>query len=133
MRRGIATSASSTGSNPAIPSRPRSSADVDRSNPVTPIGHQPDGTSVARGQPPEGKEALMARIIDTLVSTLHPVVQARNAGYGQPPASAPLHECISSFNGTGSMGFHFINGGLLDANLDPTRPEALVYEPDAKG
>ena len=31
------------------------------------------------------------------------------------------------------MGFHFINGGLLDANLDPTKPEALVYEPDKHG
>jgi len=63
----------------------------------------------------------------------HSLVQAKNAGYGQPPAPAPLHECISSFNGTGSMGFHFINGGLLDATVDPTKPEALVYQPDAKG
>jgi hypothetical protein len=63
----------------------------------------------------------------------HSLVQAKNGGYGQPPAPAPLHECISSFNNTGSMGFHFINGSLLDANLDPTRPEVLVYEPDARG
>jgi hypothetical protein len=47
---------------------------VDRSNAPTPIGHQPDGTSVAEGQPPEGKEAPMARIFDTTVSTLLPVV-----------------------------------------------------------
>jgi len=63
----------------------------------------------------------------------HSTVQAKNAGYGLLPAPAPLHECISSFNGTGAMGFHYINGGLLDANLDPTRPEALVYEPDKHG
>ena len=63
----------------------------------------------------------------------HSLGQASRAGYGPPPAPAPLHECISSFNGTGSMGFHFINGGLLDGNVDPTRPEVLVYEPDAKG
>ena len=63
----------------------------------------------------------------------HSLVQAGRGGYGQPPAPAPLHECISSFNGTGSMGFHFINGGLLDTTLDPTQPEVLVYEPDKHG
>jgi hypothetical protein len=31
------------------------------------------------------------------------------------------------------MGFHYINGGLLDGNVDPTKPEALVYEPDKHG
>ena len=46
---------------------------IDRSMRGLPIGHQPDGAAVADGQPPEGKEALMARIIDTLVSTLRPV------------------------------------------------------------
>jgi hypothetical protein len=55
------------------------------------------------------------------------------AGYGQPPAPAPLHECISSLDGTGAMGFHFINGSLLDAKVDPRKPEALVYAPDGQG
>jgi hypothetical protein len=31
------------------------------------------------------------------------------------------------------MGFHSINGALLDASLDPTQPEALVYAPTANG
>lgn len=55
------------------------------------------------------------------------------AGYGQPPAPAPLHECISSFDGTGAMGFHFINGSLLDGKVDPRKPEVLVYAPDKHG
>ena len=55
------------------------------------------------------------------------------AGYAQPPAPAPLHECISSFDGTGAMGFHFINGSLLDTTLDPRKPEVLVYAPDRGG
>jgi hypothetical protein len=63
----------------------------------------------------------------------HDIANATAAGYGQPPAPAPLHECISSFNNTGAMGFHFINGGLLDANVDATTPEALVYAPDRNG
>jgi hypothetical protein len=60
--------------------------------------------------------------------------QAATAGYGLPPAPAPLHECIASFvAGEGAMGFHYINGALLDATLDPTRPEALVYAADTNG
>lgn len=54
-------------------------------------------------------------------------------GYGQPPAPAPLHECISSFDDTGAMGYHFINGSLLDGKVDPRKPEALVYAPQADG
>jgi hypothetical protein len=61
------------------------------------------------------------------------VNQAIAAGYAQPPAPAPLHECISSFDGTGAMGFHFINGSLLDTKLDPRKPEVLVYAPDRGG
>ena len=33
----------------------------------------------------------------------------------------------------GGMGVHYINQSLLDANLDITQPEALVYELDAAG
>ena len=63
----------------------------------------------------------------------HSLSLAGSAGYGQPPAPAPLHECISSFDNTGAMGFHYINGGLLDADVDVTHPEALVYAPDKHG
>jgi hypothetical protein len=61
------------------------------------------------------------------------VDQAIAAGYALPPAPAPLHECISSFDGTGAMGFHYINGNLLDTKLDLRKPEALVYAPDQDG
>lgn len=33
----------------------------------------------------------------------------------------------------GGMGVHWLNESLLDAELDPARPEALVYELDADG
>jgi hypothetical protein len=61
------------------------------------------------------------------------VGQATAAGYGLLPEGAPLHECIASFDGTGAMGLHYINGGLLDGELDPANPEALVYAPDGHG
>ncbi|HEX9635722.1 MAG TPA: hypothetical protein VGB34_09620 [Candidatus Limnocylindria bacterium] len=61
------------------------------------------------------------------------LTQAAAAGYGLPP-SGPLHECIASFVASeGAMGFHYINGALLDTVLDPTAPEALVYAEKANG
>lgn len=60
------------------------------------------------------------------------IEQAEAAGYGLPP-EGPLHECIASFDDTGAMGFHLINGDLLDTTIDPSQPEALVYAPDAHG
>ncbi len=63
--------------------------------------------------------------------------QAEAAGYGQPPAPAPLHYCISDLNGMGAMGFHYINGALLSGDeagrVVPDEPEVLVYEPDSHG
>lgn len=60
------------------------------------------------------------------------LAQAAEAGYGLPP-EGPLHECIAAFDGSGAMGFHHINGALLDTTIDPTQPEALVYGPDGHG
>jgi hypothetical protein len=63
----------------------------------------------------------------------HDVSKAIRAGYARPDAPAPLHECISSLDGTSAMGYHFINGSLLDTTLDPSQPEVLVYAPDRHG
>lgn len=36
--------------------------------------------------------------------------------------------------GLGAMGVHYVNGDLVgDGEIDPLRPEAMVYEPDADG
>jgi len=60
------------------------------------------------------------------------IAQAEAAGYGLPP-EGPLHECIANLTGPGAMGFHLINGALLDTTVDPANPEALVYAPDKHG
>lgn len=66
-------------------------------------------------------------------ATFSSVAAADAAGYGLPP-EGPLHECIASFDNTGAMGMHHINGDLVgDIELDPATPEALVYEPAADG
>jgi hypothetical protein len=54
-------------------------------------------------------------------------------GYGLP-AEGPLHECIESFDNSGAMGLHYINGDLVgDTVVDAATPEALVYQPMAGG
>ena len=41
--------------------------------------------------------------------------------------------CISE-PGQGAMGIHFVNGNFVgDTVLDPLRPEAVIYEPQANG
>jgi hypothetical protein len=83
--------------------------------------------SVAAAQP---SDLAVARAQSALFNSIG---QAEAAGYGLLPEGAPLHECIVSFDGSGAMGLHYINGGLLDGTLDPANPEALVYAPDGHG
>jgi hypothetical protein len=63
----------------------------------------------------------------------HSLGEATEAGYALPPAGVPLHECIASLNNTGGMGYHYINGKLLDDVIDARRPEVLVFAPDRHG
>jgi hypothetical protein len=53
---------------------------------------------------------------------------AMAAGYGEFLDRDGI-ACIDN-PGVGAMGMHYVNGGLVgDDVLDPTRPEALVYDP----
>ncbi len=69
----------------------------------------------------------------------HRVDVAEAAGYGLPSAGDPLHECIDvdldldDDDGAPAMGYHYINGGLLTAELDASAPQALVYAPTPEG
>ena len=40
--------------------------------------------------------------------------------------------CVSGPD-AGAMGMHFINGALLDDQIDATRPEIVIYEPQPNG
>ena len=60
------------------------------------------------------------------------VTQAAAGGYGLPPGG-PLHECIASFDGTGAMGFHMINGSLLGAIDVRLRRRRWSMRPAATG
>jgi hypothetical protein len=54
---------------------------------------------------------------------------AQAADYDLVPG---LDHCFNN-PGVGAMGFHYINVDLLDLELDPLQPEAMVYVPGPKG
>jgi len=54
------------------------------------------------------------------------VKAATDAGYG------PALGCVSGSD-HGAMGVHYINGSLLNGPIDPTHPQALIYEPSSDG
>ena len=54
------------------------------------------------------------------------VKAATSAGY-----SAALG-CVSGSD-HGAMGIHYVNGSLVNGPIDPTRPQALIYEPSSNG
>lgn len=55
------------------------------------------------------------------------VQAAVQAGYG------PFLSCVSE-GAAGAMGVHYLNNTLVsDADVDPLKPEALTYEPQADG
>ena len=76
--------------------------------------------SVAASDGQSGLAALRAA-----TAAFHDVHAAEAAGY------ASFYVCTAE-PGQGAMGQHFVNGSLL-GTLDPTKPQALVYEPTANG
>jgi hypothetical protein len=54
------------------------------------------------------------------------VKAATSAGY------SPALGCVSGPD-HGAMGIHYVNGSLLNGPIDPTHPQALIYEPSSNG
>lgn len=80
-------------------------------------------------------DAAQAQLADARRATapFHDLRAAIAAGWGPAPfVDAQGIACIDK-PGEGTMGIHYVNGSLLDAALDATRPEALVYEPMPDG
>ena len=61
----------------------------------------------------------------------HDVDRAIAAGYSLRLPELSGATCIVQ-PGQGGMGVHMVNTSLLDATLQPTRPEVLVYDPKVK-
>ena len=62
----------------------------------------------------------------------HDVETAIAAGYSLRLPDTSGETCIADPT-LGTMGVHMVNTGLLDAEIDASSPEALVYEPGRSG
>jgi len=64
----------------------------------------------------------LIQIVRTATSPYQDINLATAAGYG------PFLGCVSGSD-HGAMGIHYVNPSLLNSTLDPTHPQALIYEP----
>ena len=69
------------------------------------------------------KKTDLLKAVRQATSRFHSTTQAKKHHY------TPGVECVSA-PGLGGMGYHWVNGGLVDATFDPLKPEAILY---AKG
>jgi hypothetical protein len=80
-----------------------------------------------------GDEHSLTAVAAQATARFHDLDQAQHAGWNTLVKDKFGVVCIDN-QPVGGMGVHWANGPLLgDAVLDPTRPEALVYAPNAHG
>lgn len=80
-------------------------------------------SSVAAAQ--ENPSQIPSQLVQTVRNATfvyQSVSAAVAAGYG------PFLGCVSGTD-HGAMGIHYVNPNLLNGTLDPTKPQALIYEP----
>jgi hypothetical protein len=75
----------------------------------------------------EGKGGALVRIVREATERFQDVEVAKAEGY------VLQFGCVSGSD-AGAMGMHFVNGKLVgDGELDPTKPEIVIYEPQPNG
>jgi hypothetical protein len=86
----------------------------------------------AHGDANESAEKIESQIAEVRRATrkFFDVQAAVDAGYA--PFADKNGLCVAQ-PGAGGMGIHYLNGGLIDAVLDPAKPEALMYQPTKSG
>ena len=72
-----------------------------------------------------------ANLADVRMATaqFHRTEVAEASGYNLLPG---LDHCFNN-PGVGAMGYHYIDAGSLDLEVDPLHPEAMVYAPGPDG
>lgn len=84
---------------------------------------QPEGANFARGGAAADDPVKAAR---QGTARFHSTTQAIRAGY------EPDDHCVA-VPGLGGMGYHWVNGALIDPIFDPAQPEAVLYAPGPNG
>jgi hypothetical protein len=75
----------------------------------------------------QDKAGALVRIVREATERFQDVEVAKAEGY------ALQFGCVSGSD-SGAMGMHFVNGALVgDPEIDPTRPEIVIYEPQPNG
>jgi hypothetical protein len=89
--------------------------------------HTSASAAVATGTGQESNAAGLIKIVREATERYQDVEVAKADGY------VLQFGCVSGSD-AGAMGMHFVNGALVgDGELDPTRPEIVIYEPQANG
>jgi hypothetical protein len=86
------------------------------------------GLAALASLPAAGNQSGLAEV-RAAVAPYHRVEAAQDAEWDFVEG---LDHCFDN-PGVGGMGYHLINTDLLDAEVDPRQPEALVYVPDRHG
>ena len=74
----------------------------------------------------EEADAELVKLVRRSTARYNSTNQAIRAGYEE------AGHCVE-MPGEGGMGYHWVNGDLIDPVFDPANPEALLYEPDKNG
>ncbi len=90
------------------------------------------GPALAHGEEPPGDFKLQQTLSDVrkVTAQFTDLSAALAAGYVKFPDLSG--DCVAQ-PGQGGMGIHYLNASLLDAEVDPMRPEILVYRQTAGG
>jgi hypothetical protein len=90
------------------------------------LAHEHEQEAIAFSKVGAGQLDGLAKQVRQVTSRFNSRTQATQAGYAEasPCVAAP---------GLGGMGFHWVNGGIVDPVFEPLQPEAVLYAPTPNG
>jgi len=90
-------------------------------------GHSHPGTEARSPEQGKADPGALIKIVRNSTERFKDVRVAENEGY------ALMFGCVTGPD-AGAMGLHYVNGQILSSNeLDPTKPQIVIYEPQPDG
>jgi hypothetical protein len=90
-------------------------------------GHEAHAAARPASLPSPAHSAQDLAALRKATARYHRVAEALADGFLAPPPE----ECVAA--PPGGMGYHYVNPGYMDLEIDARRPEALLYEPMSNG